>query len=162
MMLPGRLEVRSGLLTTRSVKKAANLGSSCDQRAIWYRPRQPRVHRRYWVTALCCKRSLLQGLIGSKSFQHLAYCRPNLNPVLPNLGGVMMSGKTIGLCLSGGGHRASVFSLGALLYLVDANRHYDIKAISSVSGGSLTSGFLAAQGTSRKRPDWRPTRCDSH
>lgn len=56
-----------------------------------------------------------------------------------------MSVKTIGLCLSGGGHRASVFSLGALLYLVDANRHRDVKVISSVSGGSLTSGFLAVQ-----------------
>jgi predicted acylesterase/phospholipase RssA len=53
--------------------------------------------------------------------------------------------KTIGLCLSGGGHRASIFGLGALLYLVDADRHRDIKAISSVSGGSLTSGFFAAQ-----------------
>ena len=56
-----------------------------------------------------------------------------------------MASKTIGLCFSGGGHRASIFSLGALLYLVDADRHRDIKAISSVSGGSLTSGFLAVQ-----------------
>lgn len=56
--------------------------------------------------------------------------------------------KTIGLCLSGGGHRASIFSLGALLYLVDAGRKDDIKVISSVSGGSLTSAFLAAQSSS--------------
>ena len=56
-----------------------------------------------------------------------------------------MGNKTIGLCLSGGGHRASIFALGALLYLVDADRHRDVKAISSVSGGSLTSGFFAAQ-----------------
>jgi predicted acylesterase/phospholipase RssA len=53
--------------------------------------------------------------------------------------------QSIGLCLSGGGHRASIFSLGALLYLVDAGRHRDIRAISSVSGGSLTSGFFAVQ-----------------
>lgn len=53
--------------------------------------------------------------------------------------------KSIGLCLSGGGHRASIFALGALLYLVDAGRKDDVRAISSVSGGSLTSGFLAAQ-----------------
>jgi predicted acylesterase/phospholipase RssA len=53
--------------------------------------------------------------------------------------------KTIGLCFSGGGHRASIFSLGALLYLVDAGRHHDVKVISSVSGGSLTSGFFAVQ-----------------
>ena len=28
--------------------------------------------------------------------------------------------QSIGICLSGGGHRATVFGLGALLYLVDA------------------------------------------
>ena len=59
--------------------------------------------------------------------------------------GAKMGNKSIGLCLSGGGHRASIFTLGALLYLVDADRHRDVKAISSVSGGSLTSGFFAAQ-----------------
>jgi len=37
------------------------------------------------------------------------------------------------------------FSLSALLYLTDAGRRGDIRTISSVSGGSLTSGFLAAQ-----------------
>jgi predicted acylesterase/phospholipase RssA len=56
-----------------------------------------------------------------------------------------MNSRTIGLCFSGGGHRASIFSLGALLYLVDAGRHRDVSVISSVSGGSLTSGFLAIQ-----------------
>ncbi len=55
------------------------------------------------------------------------------------------AGKTIGLCFSGGGHRASIFSLGALLYLVDAGHHRDVRVISSVSGGSLTSVFLAIQ-----------------
>ena len=54
-----------------------------------------------------------------------------------------MNKKTIGLCLSGGGHRATAFSLGALLYLADVGEHQQISAISSVSGGSLTSGFLA-------------------
>jgi hypothetical protein len=53
--------------------------------------------------------------------------------------------KTIGLCLSGGGHRATAFSLGALLYLADAGLHQQIQTISSVSGGSLTSGFLATR-----------------
>lgn len=55
------------------------------------------------------------------------------------------SKTTIGLCLSGGGHRATLFALGALLYLVDAGRHRDVREISSVSGGSLTNGFLAVQ-----------------
>jgi predicted acylesterase/phospholipase RssA len=67
-----------------------------------------------------------------------------------------MDSKTIGLCLSGGGHRASVFSLGALLYLADAGRRGDIRTISSVSGGSLTSGSLAAQ----KNPLGKMTRTE--
>ena len=51
--------------------------------------------------------------------------------------------KKIGIALSGGGHRASIFSLGALLYLVDSGRNVDVKTISSVSGGSITNAFLA-------------------
>ncbi len=49
----------------------------------------------------------------------------------------------IGVALSGGGHRAGLFGLGALLYLADAGKNEDIVAISSVSGGSLTNGFVA-------------------
>lgn len=49
----------------------------------------------------------------------------------------------VGIALSGGGHRASLFGLGALLYLVDAGRHRDIVSISSVSGGSITNAFVA-------------------
>src|SRR5260370_40002104 len=63
-----------------------------------------------------------------------------------------MTSKTIGLCLSGGGHRASLFSLGALLYLVDAGRNQDVRVISSVSGGSLTNDFLATQPSSFSSP----------
>jgi hypothetical protein len=53
--------------------------------------------------------------------------------------------KTIGICMSGGGHRVTIFALGALLYLVDAGRHRDIRVLSSVSGGSLTNAFFAVQ-----------------
>lgn len=48
----------------------------------------------------------------------------------------------VGLALSGGGHRASLFALGVLLYLVRAGRHGDVAQISSVSGGSLTNGYV--------------------
>lgn len=49
----------------------------------------------------------------------------------------------IRLALSGGGHRATVFSLGALLYLVESCRNRDVQTITSVSGGSLTNAYLS-------------------
>ena len=55
----------------------------------------------------------------------------------------------IGVSLSGGGHRATLFGLGVLLYLAHAHDERDVplsrrvSAISSVSGGSITNGFLA-------------------
>lgn len=48
----------------------------------------------------------------------------------------------LALALSGGGHRASLFGLGALLYLVDAGKAADLCSVSSISGGSLTNGFV--------------------
>ena len=50
----------------------------------------------------------------------------------------------IGVALSGGGHRAGLFGLGALLYLIDAGKGPEIAALSSISGGSLTNGFVGA------------------
>jgi NTE family protein len=49
----------------------------------------------------------------------------------------------IGLCLSGGGFRAMVFHLGALLRLNEVGLLSRLNRISSVSGGSITSAFLA-------------------
>jgi hypothetical protein len=49
----------------------------------------------------------------------------------------------IGVAISGGGHRATLWGLGPLLYLVDAGKHREIAAISSVSGGSITNGVVA-------------------
>jgi predicted acylesterase/phospholipase RssA len=49
----------------------------------------------------------------------------------------------IGVALSGGGHRASLFGLGVLLFLADSGRNHDVRSIASVSGGSLTNGFVA-------------------
>lgn len=48
----------------------------------------------------------------------------------------------IGLSLSGGGLRATVFHLGVLARLADAERLEDISILSSVSGGSLCIGLL--------------------
>lgn len=49
---------------------------------------------------------------------------------------------SLAIALSGGGHRATIFGLGALMYVVDAGRHRQTTSISSVSGGSLTNGFV--------------------
>ncbi|TBY61026.1 patatin-like phospholipase family protein [Rhizobium leguminosarum bv. viciae] len=48
----------------------------------------------------------------------------------------------IGLCLSGGGYRAMVFHLGALIRLNEAALLPHISRISSVSGGSITAAYL--------------------
>lgn len=49
----------------------------------------------------------------------------------------------ISVSISGGGHRAALFGLGALLYLADAGKNREVSSIASVSGGSLTNGHLA-------------------
>ena len=49
---------------------------------------------------------------------------------------------TIGVAISGGGHRASLFGLGALLYLIDAEKGAQLGSVASVSGGSLTNAFF--------------------
>src|SRR5581483_8867572 len=50
----------------------------------------------------------------------------------------------IGLCLSGGGYRAMLFHLGTLWRLNEAGILPKLTRISSVSGGSITSGVLGA------------------
>ena len=54
------------------------------------------------------------------------------------------NGKSVAVALSGGGHRATLFTLGALMYLVDTGANGNVTSIASVSGGSLTNG-LAGQ-----------------
>ena len=54
--------------------------------------------------------------------------------------------RKIAIALSGGGHRASLFGLGVLLYLTDAGRNRDVVSVSSVSGGSLANAWLAQRG----------------
>lgn len=49
----------------------------------------------------------------------------------------------IGLCLSGGGYRAMVYHVGAIIRLHELGLLSRIDRISSVSGGSITAGVLA-------------------
>lgn len=55
------------------------------------------------------------------------------------------SRRGIGLCLSGGGYRATLFHLGALRRLNELGvlARDDFRSISSVSGGSITAALLA-------------------
>lgn len=48
----------------------------------------------------------------------------------------------IGVAISGGGYRATLFGLGVLLYLADVARNNEVVTISSVSGGSITNAFV--------------------
>lgn len=50
-----------------------------------------------------------------------------------------VAGQHIGVAFSGGGHRAGLFALGALLYLMDAGKAPEFTAVTSCSGGSLTN-----------------------
>ncbi len=50
--------------------------------------------------------------------------------------------RDIGVALSGGGHRATVFGLGALLAMADAGLCARTASISSVSGGSIANGAV--------------------
>ncbi|MCA1868872.1 patatin-like phospholipase family protein [Agrobacterium genomosp. 3] len=50
---------------------------------------------------------------------------------------------TIGLCLSGGGYRAMIYHVGAIIRLNELGFLQRISEIASVSGGSITAGLLA-------------------
>lgn len=54
-----------------------------------------------------------------------------------------INGKTVGLALSGGGYRATLFGLGTLWRLNDAGVLGHVDHITSVSGGSILCGVLA-------------------
>lgn len=49
----------------------------------------------------------------------------------------------IGLALSGGGFRATLFHLGVMQYLHETDRIKDVRVITSVSGGSVMAAHLA-------------------
>ena len=50
--------------------------------------------------------------------------------------------RDIGLCLSGGGYRATLFHAGALLRINEAGLLPRVRAVSSVSGGSIAAAWL--------------------
>lgn len=54
-----------------------------------------------------------------------------------------VNGKTLGIALSGGGFRATLFGLGSLWRLNDAGLLGNLDRVTSVSGGSIIAGFLA-------------------
>lgn len=49
----------------------------------------------------------------------------------------------IGVCMSGGGFRSTLFGLGAVRYLVEAGLGRNVKVVSAVSGGSIAAAVLA-------------------
>jgi NTE family protein len=57
--------------------------------------------------------------------------------------GVLQQG--IALCLSGGGYRAMIFHVGALIRLNEAGLLAKLSRVSSVSGGSITAAVLGHQ-----------------
>jgi NTE family protein len=61
---------------------------------------------------------------------------------IPSDRAVSLPAEGIALCLSGGGYRAMVFHLGALIRLNEAGLLKSMKRVSSVSGGSITAGML--------------------
>lgn len=54
-----------------------------------------------------------------------------------------INGGAFAVALSGGGHRATLATLGALLALVDRGLAPKILQVASVSGGSITNAFVA-------------------
>jgi NTE family protein len=66
-----------------------------------------------------------------------------------------IDGKTLGLALSGGGYRATLFGLGSLWRLSDAGLLGKLDRVTSVSGGSILSGVLAHRWRSLQFVDGR-------
>jgi NTE family protein len=54
------------------------------------------------------------------------------------------SGPSIGVCLSGGGFRAALYSVGVLRYLAEARILRDVRVVCGVSGGSVAAAVLVA------------------
>lgn len=57
----------------------------------------------------------------------------------------------LALCLSGGGYRAALFHLGALMRLHQTELLHGVELISAVSGGSILSGWLATRYLTTRR-----------
>lgn len=53
--------------------------------------------------------------------------------------------RKLSIAMSGGGHRATLFGVGALQYLADAGVNADVVSVASVSGGSITNGLVGQE-----------------
>lgn len=73
-----------------------------------------------------------------------AYDRLTTSLALDPLGSKKLE-DTMGLCLSGGGYKAAVFHLGALIRLNELGLLLGLARISSVSGGSITAAWLGVK-----------------
>lgn len=62
----------------------------------------------------------------------------------------------IGLCLSGGGYRAMLFHVGAVLRLNELGVLTKLDRVSSVSGGSITAALLGQHWSALQAADWDP------
>ena len=49
--------------------------------------------------------------------------------------------KKLGLCLSGGGFRASLFHIGVLAALAEREMLHKVEVLSTVSGGSIIGAY---------------------
>lgn len=67
---------------------------------------------------------------------------PDVDSELAEPGAPDLDSNRIGLCLSGGGYRAMLFHVGAILRLNELGVLKKLGRVSSVSGGSITSGVL--------------------
>ncbi len=72
-----------------------------------------------------------------------------------------LDGKTLGLALSGGGFRATLFGLGSLTCLNDLGLLGRLDLITSVSGGSILAGILAQRWNQLDFHDGRATNFES-
>ena len=68
-----------------------------------------------------------------------------------------VDGKSVGLALSGGGYRATLFGLGSLWRLNDTGLLGKLDRITSVSGGSIVAGVLAHRWSKLTWDDGRAT-----
>ena len=64
--------------------------------------------------------------------------------------------KSIGLCFSGGGFRASLYHLGVLRYLAEAGQLQNVSSISCVSGGTIIAALLAIKWNELKAAQFTP------
>ena len=71
----------------------------------------------------------------------VARCGETLRPARP---APPRTGETVGVTFSGGGFRATLAGLGVIRYLADAGLLGNLRYASSVSGGSVANGLLAA------------------